>query len=148
VVAVVVMLVGQAPSVGACVSLTVTVKLQFGDILPAASVALQVTVVVPTGKLDPEDGVQVIVGEAVQLSVAVGVKLTFAAHCPTAVVVVMLVGQAMVGACVSLTVTVKLQLAPPPAALHVTVVTPRLNIAPEGGVQVTGPHPAVVVGAV
>jgi hypothetical protein len=42
--------------VGGCVSLTVTVKLQVGPAL-----LLQFTVVVPTGKNDPEAGEQVIV---------------------------------------------------------------------------------------
>ena len=37
---------------------TVTVKLAVPT-FPAASVAVQVTVVVPTGKLEPEDGEQV-----------------------------------------------------------------------------------------
>jgi len=38
---------------GGVMSLTVTVKLQL-DELPAASVAVACTVVVPTGKLEPE----------------------------------------------------------------------------------------------
>ena len=49
------MVVGQV-IVGGCVSLTVTVKLQLGP-----AVAVQVTVVVPTGKNEPEGGEQVIV---------------------------------------------------------------------------------------
>ena len=43
--------------VGFCVSLTVTVKLQLAW-LPAASVAVQVTGVVPIGKNEPEGGEQ------------------------------------------------------------------------------------------
>ena len=51
------MLAGQAEIVGACVSCTVTVKLQDG---PEPEVA-HVTVVVPTGKKEPDAGEQVIV---------------------------------------------------------------------------------------
>lgn len=66
------MFAGQAPSVGATLSDTITVKLQALDVLFAASFAEQVTVVTPNSKLDPEAGVQVTVGFVVQLSVAVG----------------------------------------------------------------------------
>ena len=69
---------GQAPSVGAVVSTTSIVKLQAADILFAASTATQLTVVVPSGKLEPEAGVQVTVAVP-QLSVAEGgVKFTVA----------------------------------------------------------------------
>ena len=51
------MLAGQVMT-GGCVSLTVTVKGQEGF---GAPVAVQVTVVVPLGKNEPEGGVQVIV---------------------------------------------------------------------------------------
>src|SRR5436309_14414848 len=70
---VVVMLAGQV-TVGAWLSLTVTVKLQSAELFPLASVAWQVTVVVPFGKVEPLGGVQVVVdrksvvqGEAVEL---------------------------------------------------------------------------------
>lgn len=53
---------------------TETVKLQVA-VLPAASVAVQVTVVVPTGKHDPEGGLQTTPTPG-QLSLAVVVKLT------------------------------------------------------------------------
>ena len=56
--------------VGGCVSVTVTVKLHVA-LLPEASVAVQVTVVVPTVKLDPEGGLQLVVTPG-QLSAAVG----------------------------------------------------------------------------
>jgi hypothetical protein len=46
---------------GGVTSLTVTVKLQL-VVLPAASVAVAVTVVVPTGKTEPEAGLLTIVG--------------------------------------------------------------------------------------
>ena len=61
-----------------------------------ASVALQLTVVVPTGKLLPEAGVQATVKPVGQLSVAVGgVKVTVAAQVPFAAgTLVMFDGQA------------------------------------------------------
>jgi hypothetical protein len=51
-------------------SFTVTVKEQLA-VLPAPSVAVQVTVVVPFGKVEPEGGLQVTVTPG-QLSVGVG----------------------------------------------------------------------------
>ena len=56
--------------VGGCVSFTVTVNVQFA-VLSTASVAWQETVVMPTGKNDPEAGEQVAVTPG-QLSEAVG----------------------------------------------------------------------------
>lgn len=56
----------------------------------------------------------------------------------------MLVGQATVGAWLSLTVTVKVQLDAPPL-LQETVVVPLWKVEPEAGVQVTV-HPADVGG--
>src|SRR5262245_15739517 len=57
---------------GGCRSLMVTVNEQ-DPAFPLASVAEQVTVVVPLGKLEPDGGVQVTVPTPGQLSVAVGV---------------------------------------------------------------------------
>jgi len=57
---------------GPSVSLTVTVKVQVLDILPEASVALQLTTVVPFGNVEPDGGVQATVAPG-QLSLAVGV---------------------------------------------------------------------------
>jgi len=51
--------------------LTVTVKLQLA-VFPFESVAVQVTVVVPLLKVDPEAGLQVVVTPPPQLEVAVG----------------------------------------------------------------------------
>ncbi len=65
--------------VGGCVSVTVTVKVQ-GLMLLEASVALQVTVVVPFGKNDPDAGLQVGVPAPEQLSLAVGANVTTAPH--------------------------------------------------------------------
>jgi hypothetical protein len=54
---------------GASASLTVTEKLQ-SALLPAVSVAMQETVEIPFGKVEPDGGVQVIVAPE-QLSVVV-----------------------------------------------------------------------------
>jgi hypothetical protein len=65
------MLEGQL-TVGACVSLIVTVKLQ-DRLFPLASLTVQLTVVVPLGKVEPDDGLQVTAPTPSQLSVALGV---------------------------------------------------------------------------
>lgn len=52
----------------------------------------------------------------------------------------------MTGGAISITVTLKLQPGPP-ATPHVTVVVPTGNKPPDAGVQVTGPHDPVSVGA-
>ena len=54
-------------------------------------------------------------------------------------------GQVMTGFCVSLIVTVKLQLRPDPV-VQVTVVVPAGKVEPAEGVHVTVPHAPVVVG--
>jgi hypothetical protein len=60
---------GQA-MIGGVVSLTVTVKLQLA-VNPAPSVAVQLTVVTPFGKVEPPGGLHTTVALE-QLSVAVG----------------------------------------------------------------------------
>ena len=91
-------------------SLTVTLKLHTLLIFPAASVAVYVIAVVPTGKEEPGvcDLVQIKLFAGVQLSVAVGsVQDTVVVHNPASLVLVMLLGQpAITGFCVSVTVTV------------------------------------------
>jgi hypothetical protein len=74
---VVVILPGQT-AVGASLSLTVTVNMQV-DVLPDASVAVQVTVVVPLANAEPDAGVHDVVTPK-QLSIAVGVNVTTAVH--------------------------------------------------------------------
>lgn len=130
--------------VGACVSLTVTVKVHGDDILPEASVAVQLTVVVPTGNVDPDAGVHTTVAPG-QLSSDVAVKLTTAEHCPAVLFVTILAGQIAEGGMSSVTVTVKLQLGPTDA-MQVTVVVPTGNVDPEAGLQMTVPQSPVVVG--
>ena len=132
--------------VGGWVSLTVTVKLHV-DVFPDASVAVLVTVVVPTGKVLPEAGLLVTVTPG-QLSLAVGdAKFTTAPQIPGEELVVILAGQVMVGACVSLTRIVNEQLPPPPFEVTVTVVVPTGKNEPEAGTAVTGPQIPDVVGA-
>ena len=78
---------------------TETVKLHVA-VLPEVSVAVQVTVVVPTGRADPEGGEQLVVTPG-QLSAAVGEYVTIfevAMGHATAVTVVMLAGQVIEGA--------------------------------------------------
>lgn len=124
---------------------TVTVNEQVA-VLPEASVAVQVTVVVPTGKVEPEGGTHTVVTPG-QLSEAVGGgKVTTALLPPmTGVTAVTLLGQVIVGGCVSATVTVNEQLSPVP--MQVTVVVPTGKNEPEGGEQVIVPHEPVEVGA-
>ena len=132
-------------TVGACVSLTVTVN-EHDPVFDEASVAVQVTVVVPTANVDPVAGTHTTVAPG-QLSAAVGVvKFTTAEHWPAAAAVVMFTGHVTVGACVSLIVTVNEHVpsalfADPSDAVHVTVVVPTGNVAPDAGTHttVTGP---------
>src|SRR5260370_12698573 len=95
---------------GGSASLTVTVKLQLAT-LPELSVALHVTVVVPTGKVDPLSGLHTTLA-APQLSLADGVgEVTTALHWPWSLFTTMFTGQAMLGGSISLTVTVDAQVA-------------------------------------
>ena len=89
---------------GGSMSLTVTVKLQVLE-LPAASVAIACTVVVPTGKLEPDRWSVVTVGTE-QLSVAVTVKLAGAAHVPEIAFTLIFAGHEIDGAMLSMTVIV------------------------------------------
>jgi hypothetical protein len=111
-------------------STTVTVNMQV-----APTVELQVTVVVPTGKVDPLDGTQVTVPH---MPVVVGsANFTVAPHCPGAVLVVMLAGQVSVQ---GVTVTVNEQLAvllEASVAVQVTVVVPLGKVDPEAGTHIT-----------
>src|SRR5205085_5650958 len=78
-------------TIGFSVSLTVTVNVQEA-VLPAASVAVELTDVVPTGKVEPDAGLETIVTPG-QLSVAVTVKFTTALHLPASFDLTMLAGQ-------------------------------------------------------
>jgi hypothetical protein len=120
--------------VGGCVSLTVTVKLQAGP----ADVE-QVTVVVPTGKNEPDGGLQAIEPHSL---LAVGANVTAAPHCPWSFGAVMLAGQVMTQPCCTATVNEQV-----PAfwaasmTLQFTVVVPTGKVEPDGGLQVGEPTP-------
>ena len=107
------------------VSCTVTVKLHVLW-LAALSIAVQVSVVVPREKVEPEGGLQPIEVTA-QLSVAVALKETAAPFSPVHSAV-WLAGQVMVGGCWSTTVTVAVQEAEAPllsVTVRVTGVVPK-----------------------
>src|SRR2546426_1326145 len=122
---------------GPVVSVTVTVN-DAALWLPCASVAVQVTVVAPKGKVDPLAGVQLVATTPSRRSVADAVKLKIA---PAALVAstVAFAGTVMIGPVVSTTVTVNdavLLLPWASLAVHVTVVAPTGNVAPAGGSHV------------
>src|SRR6185369_1795388 len=103
-----------------------------------ASVAVQLTGCVPTAKVEPEGGVQTGTGFGPQLSVAVTVKVTTA---PFTLVqsLVRLGEQVMVGATVSVTVTLKLHVPwwlLESVAEQLTGVVPSVKDEPDGGKQV------------
>ena len=110
--------------------------------MPEASVARKVTLVVPTGNEEPDARPRLtIVGDAVQLSVAVAsAKVTTAVHAPAAAGSVTDAGQAITGACVSVTTTAKEQVALLPAASvarKVTLVVPSGKVEPEASPRLT-----------
>jgi hypothetical protein len=111
---------------GNSVSVTATMNEQV-DIFPAASVAVEVTVVVPGGKRLPDAGLLTTVTPG-QLSVAVGeANITVASHSPALFETVIFGGQIMTGNSVSFTVTVNEQVDIFPAAsvaVELTVVVP------------------------
>src|SRR5436190_1753625 len=92
--------------VGGCLSSTVTVNVQ-ELLLPELSVAVLVTVVVPTGNEEPLAGLLTTVTEPAQLSDVGMAKVTLLAQEPAAALAVMFPGQVIEGGCLSSTVTVK-----------------------------------------
>ena len=96
-------------------------------VLPALSVAVLVTTVVPTGKVDPDGGTETTV-TLEQLSVAVTVNVTFPfEHCPASAFAVMLDGHCITGFVVSRMITCWAQVVirfPASVAFHVIVVVP------------------------
>jgi uncharacterized protein YhbP (UPF0306 family) len=128
---------------GPTVSVTVTVK-EAAPLLPLVSVAVQPTVVGPSGKVEPLAGVQVTTRGPSTTSLADAVKLNTA---PVALVAstVAFAGTVTTGPVVSVTVTVKEAdplLAFVSVAVQVTVVGPRGNVAPLAGVQLTARAPS------
>jgi len=75
--------------VGGCASLTVTTKLQGAPVLPK-----QMTLLVPTGKTEPDPGLQVNAPQLSPEAPAIG-KVTRLPHCPAGLATVTLDGQAM-----------------------------------------------------
>jgi hypothetical protein len=110
------------------------------ELFPAVSVAVQVTVVVPSGKSEPLAGSQATVTPG-QLSIAAVVKVTFVPHNAGFLAAAILSGQVLtVGGSLSFTVTVKLHVAvwlEVSVAVQVTVVVPLLKAVPLAGVQLT-----------
>jgi hypothetical protein len=109
--------------------------------LVQSSVAVQVTVVVPTGNTLPDAGEQVTVTLASALSVAIGRGYEATAPLAEQAVMLRLPGQVMAGGVTSrATVTVNVQvvrLVQSSVAVQVTVVVPGGNSEPEGGEHVT-----------
>jgi hypothetical protein len=119
---------------------------------PAASLTLQVTVVVPFGKVAPDTGAHEGVPTPGQLSLAAGAAyVTGAEHCPGVVATVMPAGHVIEGACISFTVTLNEQLAELPEAsltAQLTVVEPFGKVEPDGGVHTGEPAPEQLSDAV
>src|SRR3954454_19612239 len=103
------------------------------DLFPLPSVAVLVTRLVPKGKRDPEAVLFTTVGTP-QLSVAGTLKVTTAMLVPGSVLRVIVAGQVICGASLSVTVTVKLFVTELPlasVARQVTVVNPTGKVEPE-----------------
>ena len=128
---------------GPVVSVTVTVN-EADPLLPCASLASQVTVVPPSGNVDPLAGVQATATLPSMVSVADALKVYAAPVAPVASTVAF-AGTVTIGAVVSVTITVN-EADPllPCASLaaHVTGVTPNGNIVPLAGVQLTVTTPS------
>jgi len=118
-------------------SITVTVNVHVLE-LPLLSRAVLVTVVVPTANAKPLGGT-LATFVTPELSLAVTLKVTLLVQAPGAAFTVRLAGQVMVGAWVSPTVTVKVQVLLLPLlsrAVLVTVVTPKGKAKPLAGLLV------------
>ena|ERR1051325_2314053 len=123
---------------GASLSVTVTLKL-FVTEFPLASVARQVTMVVPFWNVAPEGGSQTSNTSPEHRSNAVGLKVTTALQLAGSVCWEIFGGSERTGICLSSMVTVKEQEALFPAAsvaVQFTVLVPRGKADPEGGVHV------------
>ena len=124
-------LAGQA-IVGISVSLTVTVKEQVA-VLPEPSVTVKLFEVTPEGKLEPLAKPVVCVKFApAQLSLKLTEYVTIAAHWPGSLLTTTLAGQVIVGTSVSLTVTVKEQVAVLPEP---SVTVKLFEVVPEGKLE-------------
>src|SRR5215207_10915831 len=124
--------------VGAVVSETTTLK-EPSALLPDASVAVQETVVSPSAKVLPEDGVQITSTGPSTTSVAAAWYSIVAPFAPWASML-MSSGRSSCGPVVSVTITLKLPLALLPArssAEQVTCVVPRAKVESLAGKQLT-----------
>jgi hypothetical protein len=140
-----VMFVGHEVKVGAWLSVIVMLNEHVAE-FPLASVAINVTNVTPTGKVEPDGNPLVcVITDPAQLSVAVGAtQLTTAPHMPGVLVVVTFTGhEVKTGNSLSVTETVNAQVAVLPlasVAVYDMLVTPIGNVDPDG-------KPAVCVNA-
>src|SRR3954470_7631206 len=128
------MLAGQV-TCGASVAFTVTWNV-FVTEFPEASVARQVTTVLPFWNVEPLGGTQTRITGLEQRSNTVGSKLTTALQLPASVCCEMSGGSVSAGICLSSIVMVKAQEALLPAAsvaVQFTVFVPTGNADPEGG---------------
>lgn len=131
--------------------LTVTVNEHCDELLDV-SVAVHVTVVIPSGKAEPEAGTHTVV--VAEQSVALGVEYsTVGLQTPSGGCTVMFCGQVICGAVVSLTVTVNVHVdvfCAWSVAVHVTVVVPCGKVEPDAGTHATvaAEHASVAVGVV
>ena len=132
----------QSEIVGGVLSETITLKVQV-EMLPALSVAVYVTVVMPTGKMSPGSCELTKLG-TLQLSVEVGIiQLTVAPQAPSATAGISDVLQPEItGGVLSITTTSNSQVAILPApsvAVYLTVVVPKGKISPgECVLEITG----------
>jgi hypothetical protein len=118
--------------------LTVTLKLPFA-VLPAPSVALQLTVVVPIGNVDPDEGEQLTATLPETASLADAENVTTAPLLELADVL-MSAGRLKAGGVVSTTVIVNDpfdELVELSVAVQLTVVAPSANVEPDAGLQLT-----------
>jgi hypothetical protein len=128
------MFAGQPAITGASASTTVTVN-EHVAVFPDVSVAVQLTVVVPFEKIEPDAGVQTTDASA-QLSLPVGiVHATTALHRPGSVFTTMLLGQPeIVGGTASVTVTLNEHVETLPevsVAVYATAVVPTGKLEPD-----------------
>ena len=118
-----------AENVGAVSSVTVTVNVSLASLL-LESVAVHVTVVSPNGNKCPDGGLQLTVTDWPELSVAVGLYVTAIVLESSGRVSVRSGKSEIVGAMLSVTVTVNVVVSSFPElsdAVHETVVDPKVN---------------------
>src|SRR5450432_1713431 len=101
-----------------------------------ATIALELDWLIDLGVLEPNGQLSVTVGKG---------NVTIAPHWLASLLFTILAGQVIVGACVSLTVTVNVQVEPE-ADVTVTGVVPFGKKEPDAGELVTTPQPPVEVG--